>query len=123
MPLLKFITSNKNKFREVSEILAPIKIKQVKLNLPEIQDLDPHKVILFKLTEALKHQQGPFIVEDGSVYFDCLIGQLPGPLIRWFNDTIGNKGMLKMVKGMGNNKVRELVLFGYAKNKKEYKIF
>lgn len=121
--LLKFVTGNKNKFRETSGLLKPIKVRQIKLNLDEIQDLDPHKVIRHKLLQALKRVKGELIVEDDSLYMECLSGKLPGPFIRFFNDTIGNKGLLKMATSMGNSRVYELVLIGYINRKKQIRFF
>ena len=82
---LYFITGNKNKFEEVKSILP--EIEQLDVDLPEIQDIDAQNIIRFKLLEALRHHAGEFIVEDTSLYFDCLKG-LPGPLIKWFLETI-----------------------------------
>lgn len=114
--MLKFITHNKQKFNEVREFLKPIEIKQLRINLDEIQDIDPHKVIRHKLQEAFKHYKGELIVDDESVYFDCLGGKLPGTFIKWFNDTIGPKGLWNIAKKMGNSRARAKSLIGYAKN-------
>ena len=74
-----FITGNKNKFEEVRAILP--NIKQIEINLPEIQDIDPKKVIKEKLLQALNHKKAEFIVEDTSLYLECLNG-LPGQIGR-----------------------------------------
>lgn len=121
--MLRFITANDWKFKEIRQILAPIKVKQVKLNLDEIQELDPHKIIRHKLKEALKHEKGEFIIEDDSLYLECLGGKLPGPLIKWFNDTLGNEGMAELVKKMGNNKASVKSLIGYAKSSNQILFF
>ncbi len=121
--MLKFITGNKNKFLEVKKNLKPLKVEQINLPLDEIQDLDPHKVISHKLNQVFKKHKGHFIVEDDSLYLDCLNGQLPGPFIRWFNDTIGNAGLLKLTQKMGNSNVVLKVIIGYAKSPKEIIFF
>ena len=41
--MLKFITGNKTKFKEVSAVLAPIKLVMVNISLEEIQELDSAK--------------------------------------------------------------------------------
>lgn len=64
---LYFITGNKGKLAEVQSILG--NIEGLDIDLPEIQELDAHAIIKAKLTEALKHQTGTFIVEDTSLYF------------------------------------------------------
>jgi len=92
---LYFITGNKNKFAEVSAILPSV--EQIDIDLPEVQDIDAKEIIKAKLLEALNHKQAKFIVEDTSLYFNCLNG-LPGPLIKWFMKTVGNEGLFNMVK-------------------------
>ena len=117
---LYFITGNKNKFTEVSAILPDV--EQLNLDLPEIQDIDAKEIIKAKLLEALNHRQDRFIVEDTSLYFDCLDG-LPGPLIKWFMKTIGNDGLFNIVEKLGNNKAKAKTIIGYAKNPKEIYYF
>lgn len=112
---LYFITSNENKFQEVKSIIP--EIEQLDIKLPEIQDIDARKIIKAKLLEALKHKGGELIVEDTSLYFDCLNG-LPGPLIKWFLETIGNEGLHDIAKNLGNNRAEAKTIIGYAEGKK-----
>jgi inosine triphosphate pyrophosphatase len=118
--MLYFITGNKNKFDEVAAILPGI--EQLDIDLPEIQELDPHEIIKAKLTEAFKHKSGEFIVEDTSLYFDCLNG-LPGPLIKWFLKTVGNEGLANIVEKMGNKKAQAKTMIGYATNTENVNFF
>jgi len=117
---LYFITGNKNKFAEVSAILPGV--KQLDIDLPEIQDIDAKEIIKAKLLEALNYKQAAFIVEDTSLYFDCLNG-LPGPLIKWFMNTLGNKGLFNIVEKLGNNKAEAKTIIGYAKSPDEIYYF
>ncbi|MFT4326260.1 MAG: non-canonical purine NTP pyrophosphatase [Candidatus Woesearchaeota archaeon] len=96
---LYFITGNQNKFKEVSALLS-VAIEQLAIDLPEIQELDATKIIEAKLLEAAKHHSGSFIVEDTSLYCDCL-GNLPGPLIKWFLGELGRKGLYDLVSKYG----------------------
>ncbi len=75
--MLYFITGNKNKFKEFEYILGKGNIEQLDIDLPELQEIDPHKIIMHKLEEALKHHKGPILIEDTSLYLDCLGGKLP----------------------------------------------
>jgi len=117
---LYFITGNKNKFEEVKSILP--NVEQLDINLPEIQDIDAKNIIKAKLLEALKHKNGEFIVEDTSLYLDCL-GGLPGPLIKWFMKTMGNEGLYNLVEKLGNKKAEAKTIIGYAKNSDEIHYF
>ena len=117
---LYFITGNKNKLEEVKSILP--QVEQLDIDLPEIQEIDAKEIIKAKLIEALKHKNGSFIVEDTSLYLDCLNG-LPGPLIKWFLKTIGNDGLYQLAKASGNYKAAAKTFIGYTKNKKEIHYF
>lgn len=118
--MLYFITSNKNKFEEVKAILG--NVEQLDIDLPEVQDIDAKNIVRAKLLEALNHKDGEFIVEDTSLYFDCLQG-LPGPLIKWFLKTIGNDGLANLAEKLGNNKTEAKTIIGYAKNRDEIEFF
>ena len=104
-----FITGNENKFREAKSILP--NLKQIKLDLPEIQELDPKKIIEAKLEAAFAHHAGPFVVEDTSVVIESL-GGLPGPFIKWFEKALGNEGIAKLV---GSSKARVTTMLGFAR--------
>lgn len=110
MPIY-FITGNKNKFAEASALIPGL--KQIELDLPEIQEIDAKKIIAAKLKEALQYKQGEFIVEDTSLYLDCLQG-LPGPLIKWFLEAQGCKGLADMAKKLGNVKASAKTIIGYT---------
>ncbi len=109
-----FITGNKNKYEEVKAIIP--QVEQLEIDLPEIQEIDAHKIIAAKLSEAFSHKQGiEFIVEDTSLYLDCLKG-LPGPLIKWFLQTIGDKGIYNLASKLGNTKAEARTIIGYARS-------
>jgi len=118
--MIYFITGNKNKFEEVKAILP--EVEQLDIDLPEIQEIDAKEIIKEKLLEALKHKKGEFIVEDTSLYLDCLHG-LPGPLIKWFLQTIGNKGLSKIAEKFKNNKAVAKTIIGYAKSQRDIHFF
>ena len=118
--MLYFITGSKNKFAEIKAVLP--QVEQLVIDLPEIQEIDAHEIIKAKLTEALKHHDGEFIVEDTSLYFNSLNG-LPGPLIKWFTKTIGNDGLANLVDKLGNNKATAKTIIGYADGKEGIHFF
>ncbi len=117
---LYFITGNKNKFQEVKAFVP--KVEQLDLELTEIQEIDAQKIISAKLDEAFKHNKGQFIVEDTSLYLDCLNG-LPGPLIKWFLKTVGNDGLAEIATKLRNNRATAISLVGYAGNKRDIHFF
>lgn len=121
--MLYFITGNRNKFKEFEYILGEGNVEQLDIDLPEIQEIDPYKIIRHKLDEALKHHEWPIIIEDTSLYLDCLGGKLPWPLIKWFLQELKNDGIYELTKKYNNFKAKVTVLIGYAKNKDEIYFF
>lgn len=117
---LYFITGNKNKFSEANSVI--LYLKQLDINLPEIQDIDARKIIHSKLIEALNHRKSDLVVEDTSLYMNCLNG-LPGPLIKWFLETIGNQGLYNIAKSLGNTSATAKTIIGYAKSPEEIYFF
>ncbi len=118
--MLYFITGNKNKFEEVKKILP--NVSQLDIDLPEIQDIDAQAIIKAKLEEAFNHAEGEFIVEDTSLYLDCLNG-LPGPLIKWFLQAMGNEGLVDMVEKLRNDNAVARTIVGYAKGRDKIEFF
>jgi inosine triphosphate pyrophosphatase len=119
--LLNFITGNRNKFDEVAAIVPGLVMMD--LDLPEIQETDPKAVIVAKLKEATAHHDGAFIVEDTSLTLDCLGGRLPGPLIKWFLQTLGNDGLHELCARFGDFGVEARTLIGLAEGHDDIHFF
>lgn len=118
--MLYFITGSTNKFSEVKSILS--NVEQLDIDLPEIQEIDAKKIIENKLHEAKKYHDGEFIVEDTSLYLDCLNG-LPGPLIKWFLKTIGNQGLFQITQKLENSSAQAKTIIGYSNSEGEINFF
>ena len=118
--MLYFITSNKNKFAEIQSVIPDVEMLDIEL--PEIQSIDPREIIEAKLKEAVHHAKGEFIVEDTSVYLDCL-GKLPGPFIKFFLQGLGTQGIYELTNKYGNYKARAVSHLGYARNEEEIFFF
>ena len=108
--MIYFITGNDGKFREVSSIIPDI--EQLKLDLDEIQSLDPTIVIEHKLAQATTRHKGAFIVEDTSLAINCL-GGLPGTFIKWFTDSLGLGGLSDLVACYENRSAIARTTIGY----------
>ncbi|MBI3632730.1 MAG: non-canonical purine NTP pyrophosphatase [Candidatus Vogelbacteria bacterium] len=116
-----FITGNENKFREASSILGS-DLKKIDIDLPEIQSLDPREIIEVKLREATHHFSEGIIVDDTSLILECM-GQLPGPLIKWFLESMGTAGIYEVAKRFGTFRARAVCMLGYAKSESEIYFF
>lgn len=97
---ITFITSHSKKAEELSWHLNH-PITHQKLDLPEIQSLDPHEVVGAKATEAYRRLKRPVLVEDYSIRFHAL-GKLPGPLIKWFLMELNPEGLCRLLDGYDN---------------------
>lgn len=117
---LYFITGNSNKFAEAKSVLPFI--EQLNIDLPEIQGLDPKVIIEEKIREAFKHHAGEFIIEDQSFEMECLNG-MPGPLIKWFLESLGPEGIAELAEKYGNPIAKVSTIFGYAKGPEEIHYF
>jgi len=113
LPRITFVTGNKNKIREVTEILQGIAIVDAeKLDLPEPQG-DQLEIAREKALTAYARLQRPCLIEDTSLCFHAL-GDLPGPYIKWFYEKIGNEGLHKMLAGFEDKSGHALCLFTVA---------
>ena len=121
--MLYFITGNQNKFKEFQAILGEDQVEQLKIDLHELQEVDSQKIIVHKLQEAFKHHPWPFLIDDTSLYMECLWWLLPWPLIKRFLQEMKNEWLYTLAKNAGKHKARASVLIGYAKNADEIKIF
>ncbi len=108
---------------EVQRVLAPLKISPSKIDLDEIQDLDPYKVIRHKLNQALKHKTPDFFIEDTSLVFKGLSSRLPGTYIKFFLDELGAEGLFKFVKKMGNPNFEMRTIIAYVQNNRKVNFF
>jgi inosine triphosphate pyrophosphatase len=121
--MLKFITGNKNKFKEVKEMLLPFKVEQVDVDLDEIQELDEQAIIEYKLFQAAKRVKGSYFVEDSSVYFECFNYKFPGPFIRWYHDAVSVSEQAKIAIKLGKIGAIAKTIIGFSNNGKDFKFF
>lgn len=115
-----FITGNPGKLREAKSIIPQIVGKE--LDLPEIQETDARKVIEAKLLEARKYHRGEYVIEDTSLYLDCING-LPGPLIKWFLEKIEDRGLYEIARRFGDYGAQAKTIVGYINDKGQIKYF
>tara|TARA_Y100000590_G_scaffold375251_1_gene440074 strand:- start:1170 stop:1730 length:561 start_codon:yes stop_codon:yes gene_type:complete len=102
---LFFASSNKHKFDEAKRILSKMEIDLTlfKTELEEIQSDSLVEIAKHKAIDAYTKVQKPIIIEDDGLFIDSL-GGFPGPYSSYAYDTIGNKGIVKLLE---NNKVRD----------------
>lgn len=110
MQKLTFITGNAGKAKYLSDYFH-LPIEHTKLDLHEIQSLSLSEVVDDKARRAYEIIKSPVLVEDVSLIF---IGMksLPGPLIKWFLETLGNDGLCKLLDSFDNREAYAEVMFG-----------
>ncbi|KAI9486640.1 MAG: inosine triphosphate pyrophosphatase [Benjaminiella poitrasii] len=123
LPKLVFVTGNKNKLLEVQAILnGTIDVESHKIDLPELQgetqEIAKQKCkiaseLVMNCMQKFRGLNGPCITEDTALCFNALNG-LPGPYIKWFQDSIGHAGINKMLDGFDDRSAYALCTFGYC---------
>ena len=106
-----FITGNEEKLKEVKRYIT-VPIEHKKLDLVEIQSLDVYEVVEHKVREAYKQLHKPVLVEDVSFILPAL-GKLPGTLIKWFLQELGNEGLCALMKNYQDKTAITTVLYGF----------
>ena len=94
---LTFITGNAGKAKYLSDYFH-MPMEHLKLDLREIQSVDLKEVVEDKAKRAYKIIKSPVLVEDVALTFKALKA-LPGPLIKWFLETLGNEGLCRLLDG------------------------
>lgn len=105
-----FITGNEFKAREIGRHLN-MELPHAKVEVAEIQSLSLSEVVEYKAREAYKQVNRPVLVEDTALTFTSL-NQLPGPLIKWFFESLGNDGLCKILDSYKDRTARAEVRFG-----------
>ena len=91
MQKLTFITGNAGKAQYLQNYFH-LPVEHIKLDLKEIQSLNTAEVAADKAARAYEILKEPVLVEDGALVFSGM-KPLPGPLIKWFFETLGNDGL------------------------------
>lgn len=102
---IAFVTTNPYKAREVKEILSSfsINIKQLFSFSIEIQSDKIEEIARISAIEAAKKSRQFVLVEDSGLFIESLNG-FPGPYSSYIQKTIGNDGILKLMKGIKDRK-------------------
>jgi XTP/dITP diphosphohydrolase len=94
-----FVSSNKHKYLEAKEILSAfgIKLGFFQARLLEIQSDSSSEIARAKALDAFSKCKKPIIIEDDALVIPSL-GGFPGPYSSYVFDTIGNKGVVFLVR-------------------------
>jgi len=110
---LYFVSSNNHKYQEAKIILDSfgIKLGFLKSNLEEIQSNSLKEIAVSKANDAFSKCKKPIIIEDDGIFINSLNG-FPGPYSSYVFKTIGNKGILNLLKQ--NRKAKFVSIITYC---------
>lgn len=113
---ITFVTGNQSKADLLAKYLGE-PIDHLKLDLTEIQSLNPDEVVTHKVKEAYSIVKKPVLVEDTFVVYHAL-GRLPGPFIKFFLQELGTAGICTLINTYSDKTATATVNFGYYDGKK-----
>ncbi len=109
---LIFVTGNKNKLTEASEILKNYKVISQEIDLAEIQSDNVEEIVINKAKEAYKIICKPLFVDDVSFEINALNG-FPGPLVKFLLAKIGPAGIADLIAHQEDKSAFAVATIGY----------
>lgn len=107
-PIIYFVTGNVHKFNEIFDLFSKENIKynlkRKDLETIEIQTIDLKKVALFKLNSIKGQINGSYFIEDAGFFVDTPLNGFPGVYSSYVMETIGNKGILRLIDDFDTTK-------------------
>lgn len=109
---ITFITGNNSKLKEFERLLG-VNLEICKMDLPEVQSTDVRDVVKIKAQFAYEQIGRACFVDDTGLTIRSW-GNLPGALIKWFIDNVGNGGILKMLSSYDSRDAYVTTAVGYC---------
>jgi len=115
-----FVTSNVHKFQEARQVLSEYKLATAKLKVEavEIQDDTLENIAKYSALDAVKNCELSIFVEDAGLFVDSLEG-FPGPYSKYVYNTVGLKGILKLMKNIENRSAHFKSVVAFATPKEQ----
>jgi XTP/dITP diphosphohydrolase len=114
---LIYVTKNKEKVETARRIFKDkVDVKQITLDLIELQSVSPKEISESKAKQAYEILRKPLIVTDVGFCIEAFKG-FPGSLIRFFNDYVGQEGILKLLEGIENRRAKAVVALTFFDGK------
>lgn len=121
--VINFITGNKHKVKEAKGIFENfgIELEHTDLGYPELQG-ELIDVAKFGAEYAASKLEGPAIVEDAGLFIKAL-NWFPGTYSSYVQETLGNKGILKLMNDVEDRYAEFRSVIGYCTPKAEPGVF
>ena len=108
------VSSNPDKVREVAEFFGnTLEVTHVSLDIPELRSDDVTEISRQKAHYAFDRLLSPLIVDDTVFCIDALKG-FPGPYAAYVLHTIGNAGILKILRDVENRNAHFTTAIAFA---------
>lgn len=120
---ITFITGNQHKVVEAEKIFQKfgLNLQHVNISYPEIQGT-LEEVARFGAKYAADYLNKPIIVEDAGLFIKAL-KWFPGSFSAYVQNTIGNKGILKLMEDVEDRYAEFRSVVGYCTTNAEPEIF
>ena len=103
-----FITGNNSKFNEIQKLFQKedlcYELKRNIIKTTEIQACSIKEVAIFKLNSVRGKVNSSFFIEDAGFFVDKPLNGFPGVYSKYVLNTIGNKGILNLIKDYSDTK-------------------
>jgi XTP/dITP diphosphohydrolase len=94
------VTSNPHKAAEIAAFFGPAAtVEHIRMEIPEFRHNDVGEIARRKAEHAFGLLHRPLMVDDTAFCISALRG-FPGPYAAYVLDTIGNKGILRLMEGV-----------------------
>lgn len=112
---INYVTGNEFKIYTAQLFMNKynIKINQIKMDLPEIQDMDVEKVAIFSSKYAYDKLKVPVLKNDGGLFIPAL-NNFPAAFTRFVEEALGEDGILKLMEGIENREAYWLEALAYT---------
>lgn len=98
------VSSNERKLEELTKLLGnDFETETLQMEYPEIQHESSCEVTKAAAKALAEKLNKTVLVEDSGMFVDALKG-FPGPWTKYSHNTIGNEGILKLMKGVKRRK-------------------
>ncbi|MBI2664800.1 non-canonical purine NTP pyrophosphatase [Candidatus Woesearchaeota archaeon] len=101
--VILLVSSNQRKIAELTLLLSPAKIEVMEFEYPELKLDDPCEISKAAAKMLAEKFRKTVMVEDSGCFIDGLNG-FPGIMTKFTHNRVGNKGLLKLMKGIKNRK-------------------
>jgi len=121
---LIFVTGNRHKVEEVSELAGRHGIELEHRDTPyiEIQADELEQVVRPGVQQACALLRQPCFAEDAGLFIEVLHG-FPGPYSNFILRTLGNRGLLKLMSGEKNRRAEFRSAVGYCEPGEKPEVF